>query len=233
MTRFKNIVRLLSVAMLLLLAAASATAQSVTVFAGQTFTFEVDVPGVPDDNIGWEIYNDFAGINMAVVPGNCPPANAFFPAGNTGAAVDITWLIPGIYMVKITAVNTCPTNNMKFYLVEVLPALPTATLEMNPGVICRGEDAELLITFTGDAPWSFVLESNDGINPPVLTTYSDISVNPLIIPISPLTTTTYRVTEITDINGTNTNPSGSVTITVNPKPGSSPIYQYDPLAKKK
>lgn len=233
MTAFKNIVCLLSVALLLLIAAASATAQSVTLFAGQTFTFEVSVPGEPDENISWEIYNDFAGINMAVVPGNCPPANAFFPAGNTGAAVDITWLIPGMYMVKITATNNCPTNNLKFYLVEVLPALPTATLVLDPEEICRGDEAELMITFTGEAPWSFILETNDGINPPVFTTYSDISDNPFIIPVSPVTTTTYRVIQITDINGTNTNPSGPVTITVNPKPGSSPIYQYDPLAKKK
>jgi hypothetical protein len=213
---------------MLLLTGASASAQSVTVYAGQTFTFEVDVQFAAEENITYEIYDDFAGINMAVVPGNCPVTSAFFPSGNTGSTVDITWLVPGMYIVKVEAVNDCPTNNMKFWLVEVLPALPTASLVVNPDTICRGDEADLIITFTGEAPWSFTLEADDGVNPPVITTYNSITDNPFVIVILPLRTTTYRVTEITDANGTNTDPSNSVTLTVKPRPGGSVIYQYDP-----
>lgn len=228
MTAFKNIVRLLAIALMLLLTGASASAQSVTVYAGQTFTFEVDVQFATEDNITWEIYDNFAGINMAVVPGNCPVTSAFFPAGNTGSIVPVIWLVPGMYIVKIEATNDCPTNNMKFYMVEVLPALPTATLVLNPEEVCRGDEADLLITFTGDAPWSFEMETDDGINPPTTTTYTGISANPYIITVSPAITTTYTVLEVSDVNGTNINPSNSVTLTVKPRPAGSQIYQYEP-----
>jgi hypothetical protein len=142
--------------------------------------------------------------------------------------VDITWLVPGWYIVKIEAVNDCPTNNMKFWLVEVLPALPTASLVVNPEEVCRGDEADLIITFTGDEPWDFILEADDGINPPVTTTYTAIADNPYIIVISPNVTTTYTVTSITDANGTNNDPSNVVTLTVKPRPAGSPIYQYVP-----
>jgi hypothetical protein len=227
MTAFKHILRLLTVALGLLLTAASASAQSLTVYAGQTFTFEVDVQFAAEENITYEIYDNYAGINMAVVPGNCPPTSAFFPAGNTGSSVDITWLVPGMYIVKIEAVNDCPTNNMKFWMVEVLPALPTATLVVNPEEVCHGDEADLIITFTGDAPWSFTLEATTGANT-VTTTYTDITDNPYVIVISPDYTTTYTVTSITDANGTNNDPSNVVTLTVKPRPVGSPIYQYDP-----
>lgn len=228
MTAFKNIVRLLALALMLLLTGASASAQSVTVYAGQTFTFEVDVQFAAEENITWEIYDDFAGINLAVVPGNCPVTSAFFPAGNTGSSVDITWLAPGMYIVKIEAVNDCPTNNMKFWMVEVLPALPTAALVLNPEEICRGDEADLLVTFTGDGPWSFVLETNDGINPPTIITHGPLNDNPFVLQVTPTRTTTYRVLSVTDANGTNTAPSNVVTLTVKPRPGGSQIYQYEP-----
>jgi hypothetical protein len=228
MTAFKHILRLLTVALGLLLTGASASAQSVTVYAGQTFTFEVDVQFAQEENITWEIYDNYTGINMAVVPGNCPVTSAFFPSGNTGSSVPITFLVEGMYMVKVTAVNDCPTNNMKFYLVEVLPALPTASLVVNPEEVCRGDEADLLITFTGEAPWSFELEASDGINPPVTTTYNGITDNPFVIVISPTRTTTYTVLSVTDANGTNPDPSNSVILTVKPRPDGSPIYQYEP-----
>lgn len=228
MTAFKHILRLLTVALGLLLTGASASAQSVTVYAGQTFTFEVDVQFAAEDNITYEIYDNFTGINMAVVPGNCPPTSAFFPSGSTGSAVDITWLVPGTYIVKVEAINDCPVNNMKFYLVEVLEAMPTASLVVNPEEVCRGDEADLIITFTGVAPWSFTLEAADGVNPPVITTYTGITDNPFDIVISPNRTTTYTVTSVTDANGTNSDPSDSVTLTVKPRPLGSQIYQYEP-----
>ncbi|MBW6489677.1 MAG: hypothetical protein K0B15_00650 [Lentimicrobium sp.] len=228
MTAFKHIVRLLAVALVLLLTGASASAQSVTVYAGQTFTFEVDVQFAAEENITYEIYDDFAGINMAVVPGNCPVSSAYFPSGNTGSSVDITWVVPSMYIVKVEAVNDCPTNNMKFWLVEVLEALPTASLVVNPEEVCRGDEADLIITFTGEAPFDFTLEADDGSGTPVVTTYTGITDNPFVIVISPNVTTIYTVTTITDANGTNNDPSNSVTLTVKPRPAGSQIYQYEP-----
>ncbi len=228
MKALKHILRLLAVAVALLLTGAYASAQSVSVRAGDTFTFTVDVQFAEEENITYEIYDDYAGINLAVVPGNCPATSAFFPAGNSGSSVDITWLVPGMYLVKVEAVNNCPTNNMKFWLVEVLPPLPTSSLVVNPDEVCRGDEADLLITFTGEAPWSFELEADDGVNPPVVTSYTNISANPFVIQISPTRTTTYTVIKVTDVNGTNTDPSNSVTLTVKSRPDGSTIYQYEP-----
>ena len=230
MTAFKHILRLLTVALGLLLTGAAASAQSVTVYVGQPFTFEVDVQFATEENITWEIYDDYDGVNMAEVHGNSPPEKFDFapPNGNSGSEVTITWFVEGWYMVKIEAVNDCPTNNMKFYLVEVLPSLPTATLVVNPEEICRGYEADLIITFTEDGPWDFILEADDGINPPVQTHYEDNTDNPRTIVLSPNVTTTYTVISVTNADGTNTEPSNVATLTVKLPPGGGPIYQYEP-----
>ena len=220
------LLQLLLVAIPLLMALAPARAQNV-VYAGQTS--ELGVDEVPGETYVWELYNDVTGLNLAIVPGNCPVTEAFFVGGNnTGPTVSITWLIPGTYYFKVTATNTCPSNNLRVGMMIVLPAIPTATLVLNPEEICRGDEADLLITFTGEGPWSFVLETNDGINPPSTVTYGPLSDNPLVIPVTPTRTTTYRVLSVTDINGTNTSPSNVVTLTVKPRPGGSQIYQYEP-----
>lgn len=230
MTAFKHIQLLLTVALGLLLSGATASAQSVTVYVGQPVTFEVDVQDAYEENITWEIYDDYEGVNMADIHGNCPPEKFYFapPDGNIGSEVTITWLVEGWYIVKIEAVNDCPTNNMKFYLVEVLPALPTATLVVNPEEICRGYEAELIITFSGEGPWEFMLEADDDINPPITTTYTDIADNPYVIIISPGVTTNYTVISVTNADGTNTQPSNVITLTVKLPPGGGPIYQFEP-----
>ncbi len=223
MSWYKNIVKTFAVALLVLLSVAFAKGQGITAYTGQPFTFTVDVQFAQEDNITWEIYDNFMGINMAVVPGNCPVTSGEFVGGdNTGSSVDIIWYVPGTYIVKVRAINDCPTDNMKFYLVEVLQSLPVATID-EPGVICEGDSGFLVVNLTGDAPWSLVLF--DGVN---YTTYDNILVQPFIIPVSPTTTTTYTITEVTNIDGTNTTPSNSVILIVNPRPLNSPIYQYGP-----
>lgn len=218
--------RWLLVAIPLLLALAPARAQN-DVYAGQTS--ELSVIEVPGETYTWELYNDVVGINLVIIPGNCPSTEAFFVGGiNTGPTVQVTWLAPGTYYYKVTAVNSCPTNNMRVGIMTVLPALPTANLVINPGEVCRGDSADVLVNFTGEAPWGFILEADDGINPPVTSTYSNISDNPFVITVSPSTTTTYRVLQVSDANGLNTDPSGSVTLTIKPKPAGSAIYQYNP-----
>jgi hypothetical protein len=220
------LLRLLLVAIPLLLALAPARAQN-DVYAGQTT--DLSVIEVPGETYTWELYNDVIGVNVALVPGNCTPAEAFFVGGiNTGATVQVTWLVPGTYYYKVTAVNDCPTNNLRVGIMLVLPALPTATLVINPEEVCRGDSADMLVHFTGEAPWSIIIEADDGINPPVTNTYSDIYGNPFVISVSPSTTTTYRVIQVSDANGINTDPSNVVTLTIKPRPAGSTIYQYQP-----
>lgn len=218
MERFKHIVTSLAIAIALLVGAASASAQSVTLYANQPFTFEVEVQTAQEENIIWEVYEDFAGVNIAAVPGIT--SATYFPSGNTGSAVSIVFPIPGLYLIKIRAINDCPTDNMEVWLVEVLPALPTATI-LQPGEICEGDQLVLEIEFTGTSPWEFDLF--DGVN--TVTYTANVSPYMTVVLPSPTTTTTYTVTRVTDVNGTNTSPSNSVTVTVNPQPVfNSPIY---------
>lgn len=222
MTRLKYIIQILTVAFLLLWTVASATAQGITVYAGQPFTFEVSIPDVTEENITWEIYSEYVGINMAVIPGNCPTTSGDFMGGNTGSSVQIVWYVPGVYIVKVRGVNACPTDNMKFYMVTVLESLPVAILE-EPGSICQGDGGVLEVNLSGTAPWDLILF--DGVN---YTNYTNIPASPFVIPVNPNSTTTYTITQVSNIDGTNTDPSNTVTLIVLPRPVNSQIYQYSP-----
>ena len=113
MIRPKQIIlRLLLVAIPVLLALASAKAQTYRVFVGQTI--ELSVLEMPGDTYSWELYNDVTGINFATDPGNCPPTEAQFTGGiNTGPIVHVTWLSPGTYFYKVTAQRSGCTMNLK------------------------------------------------------------------------------------------------------------------------
>lgn len=88
---------------------------------------------------------------------------------------------------------------------------PTANISGNV-TICAGESADLTITFTGTAPWSFTY--TDGS---VNIAISGINSSPYVLSVSPDITTTYSLVDVTDINCTNT-ASGSATVTVNLRP---------------
>jgi hypothetical protein len=221
---FRKIGYLLLLAILpVVLSVASAMAQETAIYPGKTTQLhEEPVPGA---TYTWELYRDST-VNFAVVPGDCPATDAFFPAGNKGPTVSVTWLKPGIYFFKVTAVDvTGCTNNLKIGRLKVDEALPIAELIVNPDSVCTGEWANLIVTFTGKAPWSFKLriEDKDGVRD---TVYNNIGAarNPLVIPVGPRTTTVYTVTEVTDANGTQKVPSNHVILKVNPLPRSSRIY---------
>ena len=201
------------------IAMASAMAQT-AVYTGQSTT--LSVIAIPGDTYTWELYNDVSGLNLASTPGNCPSQSAVFDGGiNTGPAVSVTWLEAGTYYYKVTANRGGCTSHLKLgkIIVEAL-LLPTAVIQQ-PAPICSGDTTQLIITLTGQAPWS--LKLFDGTS---TVTYSNISTSPYAIPVNPLNTTTYQVIEITDASGTNTVPSQPVQLIVKPKPVSSHIYQY-------
>jgi hypothetical protein len=211
------ILRLLLVLVPLLMAMAPAMAQN-TVYAGQTSTLSVVV--VPGETYEWELYNDVTSLNLAVVPGNCPVTDAFFVGGvNTGPNVQVTWLVPGTYYFKVTATTSC-TNNMAIGEMIVLYDLPTAIIQPPPP-ICVGDSAHLTVILTGTAPWSITL--TDGVNNFVFNNITSSPFN-LTVPVIPLATTTYWISEVTDAHGTNTTPSPQVVQVVNPRP--SPIIIY-------
>ena len=212
------ILRLLLAVIPLLASMAPAMAQN-TVYAGQTST--LSVVAVPGETYEWELYNNVASLNLAVIPGNCPVSDAFFVGGiNTGPSVQVTWLVPGTYYWKITATTSC-TNNIAIGEMIVLNALPTAIIDQPPP-ICAGDSVHLTVTLTGTAPWSFIL--TDGTNEWHFGPINSSPYNLTVPVIPPVGTTTYWIKEVTDANGTNTTPSPPVVQVVNPKPSTGLIY---------
>lgn len=216
----------------MVLALAPAMAQTVVnqtvVYQGETT--ELGVEQMPGDTYVWDIYNDST-VNFATATGTAvADGQVEFVGGNIGTPVSVLWKTPGVYFYKITAMDvTGCTMNLKVGIVRVLPSLPTAIIEVKLLEICIGEWAELLVTFTGKAPWSIKLQEKDNDETRVVE-YSGIgdADNPYTIRISPEKTTEYTVIEVTDARATQTKPSNSVILTVNPLPVSSPIYQYEP-----
>ncbi|HNW77141.1 MAG TPA: hypothetical protein PKJ28_09680 [Bacteroidales bacterium] len=193
-----------------------------TVYAGQSST--LSVTAIPGDTYVWELYEDVSAVNFATDPGNCPPTDANFMGTNTGPTVNVMWLTQGTYFYKVTASRGGCTMNLKVGKMVVLWELPTAVLD-TPAVICAGDSVHLTVTLTGTPPWSFTL--TDGVNNWV---YSNITSSPytFTVPVIPLVTTTYWISEVTDFHATNFTPSPPVIQVVNPKPVNSPIYQYGP-----
>jgi hypothetical protein len=219
------ILRLMLVFIPVLLALAHANAQvGNTVYAGQSSVLSVEkTEGV---TYYWELYNDVTGLNLAVVPGNCPPAEAYFVGGvNTGDSVEVMWLVPGTYFYKVTATDSC-TNNIKVGRMEVLEALPYAVF-LDPAPICTGDTAMLTVEITeGTGPWDVTF--TDGTT---VWTINDIQVSPYIFQLIPTPAVPgsyqYWITSVTDSNGiTSDTPSAPVTLIVKPKPVTSPIYRY-------
>lgn len=202
-----------------LMAMASVMAQT-TVYTGQTS--QLSVVSIPGDTYTWELYNDVTGINFVSDPGNCPAAQAQFENGvSSGPSVNVTWLTPGTYFYKVTANRGGCSMNLKVGKMTVIPSEePTAVIQQPPP-ICAGDTAQLVITLTGQAPWSIVL-----FNGVSTVTYNDITSSPFVIPVNPTVSTTYQILQVSDANGTNTTPSQPVEVMVKPRPVSSHIYQY-------
>ena len=235
MNRPKNIIlRLLLVAIPVLLAMAPAMAQTDSVFVGQSV--ELSVNPIPGDSYSWELYNDVSGVNFATIPGNCPLTEASFDGGiNTDPVVHVTWLSPGTYFFKVTALRSGCTMNLKVGKIIVKQILTTVSLSINNSSTCIGQSADITVNNSGDPLLSLTyrITKPDGTQEQIILNSS--SGNLASIPFTPTSagTYTFQVVSITDTSGIKNANSDSVSVTVNPKPGSSRIYLYDPAAKKK
>lgn len=156
--------------------------------------------------------------------GGTIPANTTFQAqlsdstGNfansisigTGSRSPITATIPSsilpgsnyrmrVVVVGNPAITTVPTS--PFFLGR----LPTATISGGSTFpITPGEEVFLVIQFSGDAPWSYVLSDN---------TTGNSATTPVILTVAPLLPTTYTLKSVSNTCGVGT-VSGSVTANV-------------------
>jgi hypothetical protein len=235
MIRPKQIIlRLLLVAIPVLLAMAPAMAQTDNVFVGQSV--ELGVVGIPGDTYTWELYNDVAGVNFATEPGNCPQTEAIFTGGiDTGSVVHITPLKTGTYFYKVTAQRSGCTMNLKVGIITVEHPLPTVNLSLSQSSVCIGQSTNLEANLIGTAPYNVTYRITKPDASTQDITINNLSESPSLIPFNPSSAGiyTFEVISVTDAYTTNTTPTNSITVTVNPKPGSSRIYQYDPTNKKK
>ena len=197
--------------------------QVTAVYPNQIIEFSIETqPG--GSTYKWEIYCDLT-VNFAQLAGDC--ADGEVVSGQGTDAAQIRFKKPGEYIVKIEVWDPVAcTNNMKFDLVEVIEALPTAELNLSDNEICVNEPSVITITLTGEPVWKFTLQARDEDGNIDLFHFSDIGAdeNPYEFTVSPQKTTWYTVIEVTDNNGTQIDPSNSMKLTVNPLPQNSRIY---------
>ena len=234
-----HILKLLAILPLLLTMAPAMAQNGSVVYPGETTVLSVEeVPGV---TYTWELYNDVEGINLVEVPGNIEAGEAEFVDGiNTGATVEVRWLQPGTYFFKVTATDDC-TDNLKLGRIEVEEDLPVAYF-LEPDTICIGDPGFLDIEWTGTPPLSveYTIQflDEEGESGEIETfTINDINSQPHWLEVDPdqlnqIGNYVFTITSVTDANGvTNNEPSESVTLTVEPRPITSPIERYNPISE--
>ncbi|MEN8228770.1 MAG: T9SS type A sorting domain-containing protein [Bacteroidota bacterium] len=128
--------------------------------------------------------------------------------------IDDDAVAPGTLQASI--VLTDPAGNVgEPYLtleennLEIYTDLPEATLA-GTAEICEGEEAELIVFLSGRSPWSFDL--NDGTT---TTSFTNIESAEYEIIVTPVQTTAYEISSVTDVNGVENTNAGNVQVTVN------------------
>ncbi len=231
MKRLKHIIFRVVLALVpVLLAVAQARGQADTVCAGESSIWAVEAqPGV---TYTWELYNDVTGVNFAADPGNCPATEAYFVGGNTGESVEVMWVVPGTYFIRVTANDTC-TDNLKVGMVVVEGCNSVAVFQ-EPAAVCAGDTAIMTIDITGGiGPW--VVTFTDGTNTWVTEPITESPYTFPLIPTPPAAGSySYWITSVVNGYGmNNTTPTEAVLLIVNPIPDTSPIYRYQPSAQAK
>jgi Ig-like domain CHU_C associated/Secretion system C-terminal sorting domain/PKD-like domain len=110
---------------------------------------------------------------------------------------------PGNYQFYVTQTGTNGCESPRAEITVIIQPLPSATLS-GGSTITQGQSAPLTVLFTGQGPWTYTL--SNGLT---LTT----TQNPANITVSPLETTVFTVTKITNSCGEGI-PAGSATINV-------------------
>lgn len=196
---------------------------------GQTEVYQYDttplsVEEMEGDTYKWDLYRDST-VNFAVADGDAViPDEAYFENGiDNAATVNVVWQEPGIFFYRVMAWDSVKcTNNLKVGRIEILEAMPEVVLDGDS--VCIGDPAFLTMHFKGKAPWNATY--TNGTDTWTVSGITD-SVYVESIEPPPVSTAEYWVTEVSDANGTNPDPSEKVEVIVYPKPEISRIYQVN------
>jgi len=127
----------------------------------------------------------------------------------------------GTYTYTVNDVSgTCPAESADVNI--SINNLPTVAISSNSTNICIGQSSCLDFTLTGNA--NFSVDLFDGTtNTSYTIDANGLDVFGNCVTVSPITTTTYSITSITDNNGCISYPSTTVTINVNAAPNAGNV----------
>lgn len=110
---------------------------------------------------------------------------------------------PGNYQFYVSQTGTNGCESPRAEITVTIQPLPSATVS-GGATITQGQSAPISLVFTGQGPWTYTLSNG--------LTFSTTQ-NPANITVSPLETTVYTITKITNVCGEGI-PAGSATINV-------------------
>ncbi len=175
------------------------SATSTTLCAGQSAALGFTPTGTAPFNLNYTV--------------NGTSTNVTLDAAGTisGTPVAVTPASTTTYtLVDVTDANGCLNSLLNSSITINVNPLPTATISGSTS-ICTGQSTDLGFTFTGTAPYTINYDIG-------ITTTSDVLNNNVdVITVSPTSTTTYTLVDVTDAFCTNA-ASGIVIVTVNPLP---------------
>lgn len=192
---------------------------SSTLCAGSVFTVPYATQGNFNLNLGYQVQlvsvTDTAGRNPVSLNATGVLANPVpiaIPAATPGG----TYFVRVIRTVATSPLIQVVGSNSPTRL--TVRALPTATLSGTQNLYLD-QSTSLTVAFGGDGPWSFSFMDS------TQTTTLSATVNPFLVSVQPLKTTTYRLTSVSNNCGTGV-VSGTAVVTVLPVLG----VDEDPLS---
>ena len=183
-----------------------------TIFAGQNTSFTIAATGTGSLSYSWEVSTN-SGVSWNPVSGG-----VYSGANTVTLTITSATLSMNKYWYHCVVTSGCGTATSNY---GILTVNPTATASISGSTtICSGQSATLSVALTGTANWSITY--TDGVTP---VTVNNINASPYTFVVSPATTTTYTITNISDVNGPGTIVVAGATVTVNLTPNTGPVYR--------